>query len=976
MILRKSQGKIGDCAVVGRSQIRLACQLCLTYVYGNENKCFGGETMSKSLWLFSTAIIAFAVPAQAQTAPDPAAPPSPTEAAGAVGPTATAATSTDNGDIIVTATRRNEALSDVPLAVSAVTGDMLAKSGATDIRALNQLSPSLLVSSTTSDAGGAAARIRGIGTVGDNPGLESSVALFIDGVYRSRTGTGLTELGAIDRIEVLRGPQGTLFGRNASAGLISVITAKPKFEEEGTAELSYGNYDYWRGVIGLTGPINSKIAYRLDGVYVKRDGFLKEGTYAGSTGRKFNDRDRYLVRGQLLFQPSDDLSFRLIGDYARKKEECCAGVYLPTRDVARGADGNLVTGPSSVAAVLRGLGGFVSNRPYDREASVTPGRSYRQDVEDWGVSGELNYDLGGAALTSITAYRVNDYTRGQDADFNNLDLLYRPDDGRDFIKFRTFSQELRLQGEAFDNKLDWLVGGYYAEERLDVRSSLTYGADYDRYITALVRGSGGAAAQFPGFNNLRGFVGAGLAQQGLPGAIIGQITPLVPNIAPYANTGQDDRYRQRSRNFAIFTHNVIHVTDTLSVTLGARYTNENKRLRADLSSTVPAGNAAAALAQSVAQLRTLAATSANPFVRAAAAGAAAGVSALSPAAALYGVLTPFNGTLTPRKRKEDEWTGTAVVSWKPTPELLTYASYSKGYKAGGFNLDRSVLGIPLLGQPAPDLNQLQFDSEKVDSYEIGAKYNGRGFDLNIAVFQQYFKNFQLNNFQGVNFIVANIKGCTELAGGPGADSDQSALTGECIGKIKPGVRSRGVEIEAFIRPSEDVNVNIGFTLADTQYRNDLTTTRNALNPLGALPTSLVNLPGQRVSNSSLYTITTGAGWTPALGSGGLRGLIYADLRYQSDINTGSDLFYEKRQDGIIVANARIGVSGADGLWSLEFWGQNIFDVDYTQVAFNAPTQGSGDTLSVLRGQQASSNRLYGAFLAEPRTYGLTVRTKF
>ena len=115
------------------------------------------------------------------------------------------------------------------MAVSAVTADTLQNTGATDIRQLNQLSPSLLVSSTTSEAGAAVARIRGIGTVGDNPGLEGSVATYIDGVYRSRTGVALTELGPLDRIEVLRGPQGTLFGRNASAGVISVITAKPQF---------------------------------------------------------------------------------------------------------------------------------------------------------------------------------------------------------------------------------------------------------------------------------------------------------------------------------------------------------------------------------------------------------------------------------------------------------------------------------------------------------------------------------------------------------------------------------------------------------------------------------------------------------------------------------------------------------------------------------------------------------------------------
>src|SRR5688572_31507086 len=126
-------------------------------------------------------------------------------------------------------------------------------SGATDIRQLNQLAPSLLVSSTGTEANGSA-RIRGIGTVGDNPGLESSVAVFIDGVYRSRSGIGLNELGEIERVEVLRGPQGTLFGRNASAGLLNIISKKPNMNEmEGFVEGSYGNYDNMRLAGGITG---------------------------------------------------------------------------------------------------------------------------------------------------------------------------------------------------------------------------------------------------------------------------------------------------------------------------------------------------------------------------------------------------------------------------------------------------------------------------------------------------------------------------------------------------------------------------------------------------------------------------------------------------------------------------------------------------------------------------------------------------
>src|SRR5688500_3763814 len=213
----------------------------------------------KSFWLVSAGLVALtATPAFAQDQTSPTGDPSPVEEAGEVetttevDPTDSAATGGE-GDIVITAQGRTQILQDVPLAVSAVSADSLQNSGATDIRQLNQLAPSLLVSSTGTEANGSA-RIRGIGTVGDNPGLESSVAVFIDGVYRSRSGIGLNELGEIDRVEVLRGPQGTLFGRNASAGLINIISKRPSYDLEGTGELTFGNYDLRRIAGGLTGP--------------------------------------------------------------------------------------------------------------------------------------------------------------------------------------------------------------------------------------------------------------------------------------------------------------------------------------------------------------------------------------------------------------------------------------------------------------------------------------------------------------------------------------------------------------------------------------------------------------------------------------------------------------------------------------------------------------------------------------------------
>jgi iron complex outermembrane recepter protein len=228
------------------------------------------------------------------------------------------------GEIVITAQGRAQQLADVPLAVSAVNSEQMQNSGANDIRQLNQVAPSLLVSSTGSEANGSA-RIRGIGTVGDNPGLESSVAVFIDGVYRSRSGIGLNELGEIERVEVLRGPQGTLFGRNASAGIISIVSKAPSFSGfSGGAEASYGNYDLMRFSANLNVPLGETVAARVDGVYVKRDGFY----YDSTNKTDVNDRDRFFVRGQLLFEPSSDLRIRLIGDYTKRDEKCCGATYV------------------------------------------------------------------------------------------------------------------------------------------------------------------------------------------------------------------------------------------------------------------------------------------------------------------------------------------------------------------------------------------------------------------------------------------------------------------------------------------------------------------------------------------------------------------------------------------------------------------------------------------------------------------------
>ena len=947
----------------------------------------------KSIWLASVCALAIPAVAFAQAPASPAtSPQEPTTATPSTpspaNPTTAEADDSEiaRGEIVITATRRSQVLSDVPIAVSAVSAEQLKNSGGSDIRQLNQLAPSLLVSSATNDSS-AVARIRGIGTVGENPGLESSVAVFIDGVYRSRTGVGLTELGEVERIEVLRGPQGTLFGRNASAGLINIITAKPSFEFGGSAEATYGNYENMRVAGGVTGPIvGDSVAFRVDGVYNKRDGFLPDVV----SGRKTADRDRYLVRGQLLIKPNDDLSIRLIGDYSKKDEECCGAAYIaPAQNLSRNAAGEVVRSPNSIQQIIQQLGGAVplptnASDKYTRRASITPGRGYFQDTQDFGLSGEINYDLGGASLTSITAYREYKNKSAQDSDFNQLDILYRDDQDR---KFETFTQELRLQGTLFNDRLDFLVGGYYSRETLTVDDNLKYGNDYERYANCVLADSFARGTGQPSLVNTadsscfnRAVAGALAANPLLPAGTRGQIAAL-SGLAPFSPAGFNpaggfrnvaaaigfpttgaflngtgvvqNEFEQKSRNYAIFTHNVISIVpDKLLLTLGARYTNERKTLQSSFNSS-------------------------NAFCGALRATPLAGLANL-PCVINNNAGPGFTSGQPGTRKNESEFTGTAVLSFKPVDELLTYVSYSRGYKAGGYNLDTSALDTPNAALAALPANRtgngraeaadLLFEPEIVDAYELGAKLNLRDFKLNTSLFYQSFNNFQLNTFNGVNFEVANIGACKDDLGG--RDADLIAGNSACpSGRTRAGVVTKGVEIEAFIFPARDVTFTAGLTYTDTAYRKNLT----GLNGVSLAPT-LFQLPGRRLSNSSAYVATTSFAFTPSIGEN-MSALFYLDFRYQSDLNTGSDLDFEKFQDGFGVVNGRIGLYGKDKIWGVELWGQNLLDQKYQQIAADAPLQG-GATFRQTQQFGSSTNGLYITFPAEPRTYGITVRTRF
>jgi len=786
-------------------------------------------------------------------------------------------------EIVVTAQKREQSLQDVPIVVTTVSGKLLRDAGVKDIRELTVLTPGLTVTSTSNESV-VTARVRGVGTVGDNPGLESSVGVVIDGVYRPRNGVSFGDLGQVSRIEVLKGPQGTLFGKNTSAGVINVITAGPTKDFQAEGEATYGNYDQWGLTGSVSGPLSDKVSARLFAGARQRDGYQDIVVGPGPrTETRDNDQDFYTVRGQVEFEPTDALNFRVIADYTKRNESCCVGVQLFV--------GQAANSRANIINSIRPGSLDTTSTPFDRQGYAN--RPTDQDVEDKGVSAEANWNLGdGLKLTSITAVRNWRTETGQDSDFTAADIAYRPADGTNFVEFGQFSQELRLAGEAADGRLNWLVGGFYAKEDLKSRSALKYGTDYYAYVAGRVLG-------------------------GVPGLI-----GLTPTTIFQAGAGTDDRYKQEDETFALFTNNSFQITDQLELTVGLRYTRDEKTLKTRYSTTGTSCDQAEAAFPSLAGLLGQATAS-----------AIAGGLCLSHENNDFDAL----GTFT-QKRTEDEVSGTAKLAYRWNPDVMTYASYSRGYKAGGFNLDRegTVVATPTGPNFTADPDTA-FRGEFVDSYELGAKTSwfDRTLLLNVAAFYQEFTDFQLNTFIGTAFVVETL----------------------------PEVRSRGVDLDfIYLPPIEGLTLQGGVTYAETEIQPF--TAADLLNPTRF--NSLRRLPGARLSFAPLWSASLAGSYERNLGNG-LKFKANLSGKFTSAYNTGSDLHPVKIQDEMVLVNGRVGLGSEDDRWIVELWSNNLFDKDYVQVGFNGPFQvdEANDNVSV-----------YDAFLGAPRTYGVTLRLKY
>ena len=811
----------------------------------------------------------------------------------------------DSGDIIVTATLRNENLQDVPIAVTAFNTETLEKAGVRDIRALDQVSTSFNLNSTQTESGGTTLRVRGVGTTGNNTGLESAVGIFLDGVYLSRPGIALGDLLDVSQVELLRGPQGTLFGRNTSAGALNIKTSKPNLNKfEGFANATYGNYNLINVQGGVSAPlVEGALAVRLSGAYRNQDGFTRS-----VTGAESNDRNRFIVRGQLYWEPNSDVSVRIIGDYQKSDEKCCDAPVIQ--------ESSLVAANIFLAAGLQRDGGIPVSGVDAAQNLRSNAQQFRDKIEQGGASAEINLKIGNADLVAISGYRVSRAASIQETDFNTLNVFSTSTGTTaaanalpSFTKIKTFSQEVRLSGAAFEDKLQYLIGAYYSDERINEVQTLTLGTDYQRAISVNLIALGA-----PGSNPARDIFASGVSAAG--------------NFA-------SNSFKQNGKNISVFGNVTYNLTETFAVNAGVRYSDDRKTgVFTQLAANSPACLAVLAnpLAGPLAALQPL-----KPL--------AVGLTCF-PFAVQTNILGPNTGSLAPtplpfnRVFKDNELIYTGKLTWQPLDNINTYISYTHGYKAGGFNLDPTA---------AASNADPRFRSEKINSYEFGLKTKllGNAVTANLAVFHNDLSDFQVLEFTGVQFVTFNV--------------DKAKAT--------------GAELELSARVSRQLTFNGAFTYSHARYPRDCSGT--------ATSPQVTSLCGNDLTNAPRVVAIAGFNYEGDIGSDLTFGL-NSSVRLESDRRTSTQAVRVGTtiknpfdiQDGNAKINMRAGIGAQNGAWRIEVFGNNVTNVQTRNVTFDIPLRG-GDFLRLNPALgNAAQGVARGVFSQEPRTYGVTVRTKF
>jgi len=793
---------------------------------------------------------------------------------------------TGNNVIIVTASKREQTLQETPISVSVTSGEVLEQAQIRDVLDLQTVTPSLRVSQLQS-ASSTTFIIRGFGNGDNNFGIEPSVGVFIDGVFRSRSAAALSDLNMVQRIEVLNGPQSTLFGKNASAGVISVITKEPQYEFGGLVEASYGNYNaiVLRGE--LTGPISENIAWSLDGSYNKRDGYAT----IVNLDEELSERNRWSARGQLLIEPSPDLKIRAIADYSKIDEACC---QVST----------LVAGPT--AAAIRAVGGNLDTNffSYDTFLNQVP----ENVVDNYGGSIQADWNIGNLTVTSITAYRELENFQNQDVDFTSARVVSEIRNQ----KVNTFTQELRIASD-FDGPINFLLGGFYFDESITQDSSLTTGPDARPFFSLL-------AGNPQVFNSVE----AGL---GLPQGSIFSAGPLTA-----------ERFTMDNTAYSVFGTVDFEPIDGLVFTAGFNYTDDKKDFSINQQAFDELANinlvdafivqATGGTVRTRQQFQALPTANQNALIAAATNPAVNPLIGLSPFQFQPPMLNLPN-SVEPGRTNDDKLTYLLRVAYQVSNEVNLYASYATGFKASSVNLSRdsrptfgdyvpgpgrSFFGAPAspvtnAGLAVPNLGTgSRFAGpEEAEVYELGMKAQWDGFGFNLALFDQTIKGFQSFLFTGTGFQLNNA-------------GQQSV---------------RGFELDSSIRPVDGLVFTFAMTYLDPNFDSF------TASPVG-------DLTGLRPGGIPEFSIATSATYSHEFGSSGNKLVSRLDFAHESnvDINNGLPTFngpIGARRDPRIFSRETNLVNGSiifqmDKGIEVGVWARNLLDDQYIITVFDGVAQ--------------------------------------
>ncbi|KFG91845.1 TonB-denpendent receptor precursor [Sphingobium herbicidovorans NBRC 16415] len=369
--------------------------------------------------------------------------------------------------IIVTARRRAETAQQVPLAISVIRGDSIEATGNFNVVKLQQLAPTLQV--YTTNPRNTSVNIRGLGVPFGltSDGFEQGVGIYVDDVYNSRVAAATFDFLDVNQVEVLRGPQGSLYGKNTTAGAINITTNQPTFDFEGRAELSIGNLNYRQAKAAISGPLSETVAARLAVAATSRRGTI----YNVTSQRWINEQDNLGIRGQLLFRPNDDLSVTLSGDYSRQDPECCGTTFVRVGRTQRPLNRQY----DALAAAQ----GYVapSRNPYDRLTDLDSNLNAGNKIG--GVSARIKWDIGPGTLTSVTAWRFWDWKPENDRDFTGLSIVSR---SQNPSQQDQYSQEFRYNYES--QKIDFVVGLFGFKQRIDTQGTEQQGVNAAQWSLA------------------------------------------------------------------------------------------------------------------------------------------------------------------------------------------------------------------------------------------------------------------------------------------------------------------------------------------------------------------------------------------------------------------------------------------------------------------------------------------------------------